>query len=181
MTASPRTPGTLILRLSRLVFAAETVSAVFLPALADFQDEVRQRSPSLPRFIVRCRWYWSLSVLLVVVPFSLANLSVADRNGSADTTNGYWLSRLPLMSLFAGAWGWVYAMAPRCGQEFMVATLFGVVVLAWAMRAWNNGHPGVCGICLQEVTLPIPPTNRASLPDRAASRDRCAGGAFRSE
>jgi hypothetical protein len=53
MTASPRTPGTLILRLSRLVFAAETVSAVFLPALADFQDEVRQRSPGLPRFIVR--------------------------------------------------------------------------------------------------------------------------------
>jgi hypothetical protein len=56
MTA-PSPPGTLCLRIARLLLADQVVSAVFLPAIADFQAEMQQRSlAGLPRFLTRCRW-----------------------------------------------------------------------------------------------------------------------------
>jgi hypothetical protein len=148
----------LFLRTVRLLFAEETVSAVFLPALADFQDEVRQVSSGRQsQLSVRWRWYWALTALVVLLPLPLASLRIADRRVLRRTTSGRWLFRLLVVSLFGGTCGWLFVMAPRCCQEFSVVTLFGGMVLAYAMRTWNDCHAAGCGISVRVAAFPMTP------------------------
>jgi hypothetical protein len=129
-------PGTLFLRVARLLFAEETVSRVFLPAVADFQHELREASASrVTHLVARCRWYWALPSLLVVTPFSVSIRSFGDRAALTVPTSGGCLLMLLYVSLFAGAW-W-------CVQEFMMAAIVGGAVLACVMRAWNDRQPAV--------------------------------------
>ena len=181
MPFSPRPPGTLFLRTVRLLFADETVSSVFLPALADFQDEVRQASSGRQtRVTVRCRWYWALTVLLVIVPFSLATLPVPDRSVRNATRSGHGRRRLLVGSLFAGPCAWLFVMAPRCGQEFVVASLFGGMLLACGMRTWNDCHAAGCDTSIRLAALTITAMNRARFLNRPTSEDSFDGRALRS-
>jgi hypothetical protein len=124
---------TRFLRLVRLLFADQTVSAVFLPAIADFQAELRETSGGAARLVTRYRWYWALAVLFLITPFSVSIPSITDRAPLTRTANGGWFFMLLYAALLAGAW-W-------CVQEFMVAGLIAGVLLAFAMRAWNDRHP----------------------------------------
>ena len=156
-TRSSRPPGTLFLRIARLLFAEQTVSCVFLPALADFHAELREASGSrVMRAVARCRWYWALTVLLAVTPFSASIPSIADRAPLTRPTNGGWFFMLLYASLFAGAW--------LCVQEFMAAAVVAGAVLACAMRAWNDHHPAVFAIPTPAGTLPVLQINLAAIP-----------------
>lgn len=148
---------TLFLRIARLLFAEQTVSAVFLPALADFQEELRQTSVTGgPQFVTRCRWFLALTVLVVVTPFTVSIPSIADRAPVTRTTSGGGLFMLLYASLFAGAW-W-------CVQEFMVAAVVAGVLLACAIRAWNDHHPSVVVVPSRAPSVPYVQINLAAIP-----------------
>jgi hypothetical protein len=134
---------TLFLRLARSLFSEPTVSAVFVPALADFQAELRAAGTRrLARLAVSARWGWALATLVLITPFSVSIPSITDRAPLTRTANGGWFFAVLYASLFAGAW-W-------CVQEFMVAALVAGLLLALALRAWNDQHPA-------SVVLPAPP------------------------
>jgi hypothetical protein len=137
--------GTLFLRMTRLLFAEHTVATVFLPAVADFQNELQEASSGrVADLVARCRWYWALTTLLVVTPFSVSIPSIARRERG---TEGDSLFMLLYISLFAGAW-W-------CVQAFMGTAILAGVILAVAMRAWNDRHPAVSAIGIRVATVPF--------------------------
>jgi hypothetical protein len=149
-------PGTLFLRIARLLFAEQTISRVFLPAVADFQNELREASTSrLTHLVARCRWYWALPALLVVTPFSVSIRSIGDQS-SSHAASGGWLFTLLYVAMFVGAWS--------CVQEFMTAAIVAGVVLAWLMRAWNDRHPAVLSILGRETSRDCGKAFSASRP-----------------
>ena len=146
----------LFLRMARLLFAEQTVSAVFLPALADFQEELRQTAASrVGQLVTRARWCVGLTALVVITPFSVSIPSIADRAPLTRPANGGWFFMALYASLFAGAW-W-------CVQEFMVAALVAGALLACAMRAWNDHHPVSIVIPQRDAGAPVQ-INLARIP-----------------
>ena len=146
----------LFLRMARLLFAEQTISAVFLPALADFQEELRQTAASrVGQLVTRARWCVGLTALLVITPFSVSIPSIADRAPLKRPANGGWFFMALYASLLAGAWWTV--------QEFLLAALAAGAVLAWAMRAWNDHHPVSIVIPQRDAGAPIQ-INLAKIP-----------------
>ncbi|MGE0445263.1 MAG: hypothetical protein AB7P99_08535 [Vicinamibacterales bacterium] len=115
-------PGSLFLRVARLVFPDDTVTRVFLPAVADFHDELNAAGQgALARWRVRCRWYVALASLVVVSPVAIPSPGA--------------LLALVTVILYIGAWqffGW-----------FMAGTATAGIALAVALRVWNTRHPSV--------------------------------------
>jgi len=149
MTRLPRRsrpPGTLFLRIARVLFTEQTVSAVFVPAVADCQTELRESSASrVTHLLARGRWWWAFIVLLAVTPFSVSIPSIADRAPITRASSGGWLFVFLYGSLLAGAW-W-------CVQEFMVAAIAAGVALACVMRAWNDRHPAIAAMPAPLATI----------------------------
>jgi hypothetical protein len=161
-TRSSGLPGTLFLRFARLLFAEQTVSAVFLPAVADFQSELREGSATrMTHLVARCRWYWALPALLVVTPFSVSIRPISDRAALTIPTSAGCLVMLLYVSLFAGAlW---------CVQEFMMTAIVAGAVLACVMRAWNDHHPADFSILGPETSSDFWKQSAASRPCMATS------------
>src|SRR5688500_6328939 len=70
MTASapePRVPGTLLLKVVRLVFDEPTLSGVIVPAVADFQQELREAADDRARRRARWHGYWTFTKLMAVL------------------------------------------------------------------------------------------------------------------
>jgi hypothetical protein len=148
-------PGTGVLFLARRLFAEQIVSAVFVPAVADFQGELRDASARrLTHFVARCRWYWALTVLLVVTPFSVSIPSIDGRGSLTRAAGSGWMFVVLYGCLLAGAW-W-------CVQEFTVAAIVAGLALACAMRAWNDRHPAVSAI--HADTIPFVQINLSTIP-----------------
>jgi hypothetical protein len=147
---------TLFLRVARALFGDQTVSAVFVPALADCQAELREARSRLARCVTWYRWSWALAVLVLITPFSVSMPSITDRAPLTRTTSGGWFFMLLYASLFAGAW-W-------CVQEFMVAALVAGVLLAVAMRAWNDQHPASIVLPSPRGGTPLVQINLAKIP-----------------
>ena len=122
------------LRLARFLFAEATVLAVFAPAIADYQAEVREESSRVARLGLHWRWFWALIALLVVTPFTVSIPSITERTPAAShASSGGSLFVILYAALFAGAW-W-------CVQEFTAAAIVAGLLLAVALRAWNDRHP----------------------------------------
>ena len=134
---------TLFLRIARRIFA-DAVVTVFMAAAADYQRELRDAPGLAAALVVRCRWIWAFTVLLLVTPLTLSTSS-ASRPLPREANGGRMLTLL-YASLFAGALWRV--------PEFTLAALVSGAVLAWAMRAWNDRHPASI----------IEPAPAASLP-----------------
>lgn len=131
--------GAIFLRTARLLYADHAVSVVFLSAIADFQNELREADGTrVSHFVARCRWYWALVVLLVATPFFVSKSLRADHTALISTIASGWLFVALYALPFAGAWS--------CVREFMIAASAGGSVLACAMRAWNDQHSSVAGI-----------------------------------
>lgn len=125
-------PGTLFLRLIRPFFAADTVAAVFCPAVADFQDELRQEPSSRTKqLLTRCRWCWALVMLLVVTPFSMTRRSTPLHEREIDSGALIMLLYVPLT---ASMW-W-------CVQVFAGTALVAGAVLASVIHVSNRRHAG---------------------------------------
>jgi hypothetical protein len=124
---------TLFLHVARALFSAQTVSAVFLPALADCQAELREAQSPLERLVTWSRWCGALAVLVLITPFSVSIPSITDRAPLTRTANGGWFLMVVYPSLFVGAWA--------CFQEFTAAALVAGGLLAVVLRAWNDQHP----------------------------------------
>lgn len=161
-TRSSWPPGTLFLRFARLLFAEQTVSAVFLPAVADFQYELHEGSANrMTQLIARCRWYCALPALWMVTLFCVSIRSIGDRAALTLPTSGGCLIMLLYVSLFAGAW-W-------CVQEFMMTAIVAGAVLACVMRAWNDHHPADLSILGPETSSDFWKQSAASRPCMATS------------
>ena len=73
-------PGAIFLRTARLLYADHAVSVVFLSAIADFQNELREAGGDrVAHFVARCRWYWALLSLLLATPFFVPKSLRADQ------------------------------------------------------------------------------------------------------
>ena len=134
---------TLFLRIARRIFPDETVAAVFMPAAADYQRELWDAPGRAAALVVRCRWLWAFTVLLLITPLSKSS---ASRPLLGHGANGGWMLTFLYASLLAGAWWHV--------QEFALTALVAGALLAWAMRAWNDRHPASV----------VEPASSASLP-----------------
>ena len=130
-TQHRRSPGTGFLRFVRLIFQEQTIASVFVPAVADFRKELQEAGAShIGRLAVRCRWYWALVSLVVIVPLSPVS---ARRPYLASVPNGGWLLVLLTAGLYLGTWQFF--------GSFVLSAVSAGAVLAIAMRTWHNEHP----------------------------------------
>lgn len=139
MTPSNRTPdlpGARLLTLARLVFDEPVVSSAIAPAIADLQHDVREAGASRRRRLAaRCRGYWSVWVLMLLLPLALAFSPGArsDRNALRGRSGGATLAVLVAV-LFASTWGQFLGV-------FVAGTIVGGVLLAVTLRWWHSRHP----------------------------------------
>jgi hypothetical protein len=137
MTAftSNRQPGERLVKLATLLFDEPTRSTFVLPALADFQQELREAGDStVKRLVAHVRGYAAFARLLVAAPFIVPSAPM----GSPVTTfvvgkHGGNLLLVLALALFA-------AIRPLFGW-FAVAVIGLGVTLAIVLRVWNNRHP----------------------------------------
>jgi len=148
-------PGFLFLRGAERLFTDETVAALIRPAIADFQGELRETAVGpARRLAVRCRWYWALTTLFVIAPFTGTDRALSERASTREQADDGWLMLLFYVPLFASAW-W-------CLQQFTAAAFVVGAGVAWALRAWHDRHPAVV-VTLSGIT--------AAQPGRADERN----------
>lgn len=87
-TSGPRVPGTTLLKLARLLFSEQLLSAVIQPTISDLQREVAVAGQNrLKRLRARWRGYLAFWRLALIAPFVSSASPVADR-GSGIERNG---------------------------------------------------------------------------------------------
>ena len=134
-----RQPGEHLLKLAARLFDEPTRSTFVIPALADFQQELREAgSNPLRRLTAQLRGYAALARLVLAAPFIVPSAPM----GSPITTfivgkYGGNLLLVLAVALFA-------AIRPWFGW-FAVAVVALGIVLATALRLWHNRHPGARG------------------------------------
>jgi hypothetical protein len=158
MTRSTRQPGRLLLAIARAVVDEPTLATVIEPALADFQQELREAGDSRRRRL-RARWhgYRALAVLLVIAPLVFARAPVSGHRviSLPERISGTGLALL-LLVLAASTW-------PVFGG-FTVAAVAAGGCLAFAMRTWYNQHPGAPDRLDAPARTRTPEINLSSIP-----------------
>ena len=124
--------GHLFLKIARVIFVEPTLSSVVLPAIADFQQELRDAGADRGRrFATRCRACWAFAKLVVIL---FATSPAGGRaSGHLPESAGGGTLVLLVTVLFASTWpffGW-----------FMAYAVLGGILLAMTMRWWHNRHP----------------------------------------
>ena len=126
----------LFLRVVRRLLDEDSVSRVFLPAVADFQSELREASgEGLTHALLRCRWYGALATLVVFTLLSMPTRANRERRAQGMIEYGWAPAVLLYVSLFVGAWS--------CVQEFMIAAIVAGAALACVLRLRNDRHGAV--------------------------------------
>ena len=142
MTAlTPNRPqrGERLVTLATWLFEEPTRSTFVIPALADYQQELRDADASLvKRLTAHVRGYAAFARLVLAAPFIVPSAHV----GSPVTTfvmgkHGGNLLLVLALALFA-------AIRPLFGW-FAVAVIGLGVALAIVLRLWNNRHPSSRG------------------------------------
>ena len=129
-------PGTLLMKIARLIFDEPALSSVIAPALTDLQQEWRDAGANRGRqLLARWRGYWAVCVLLAVVPFTVSTSPISGRfERHVSERHGGTPLVLLIAVLFAGAWtmflGW-----------FVLGAVVGGILLALGLRSWHNRHP----------------------------------------
>jgi hypothetical protein len=127
----PEVPGTLLVKIARLVVDEGTFARVIVPAVADFQQELREAADDRARRRARWHGYWTFTKLMALL-FTVAPASGGTVARVPPGAGGGALLLLVTL-LFASTWpffGWFMALATAGG-----------VLLAIAMRWWHNEHP----------------------------------------
>ncbi len=126
--------GTRFLHLARRLYSEQTVAAVFVPAVADLQEELAAAGDRrIRRVVTRGRWCAALLVLLVAAATVPATPIQRRASAPQRQRSGGWFLALLAMALYGGTW-------PFFGG-FIAGALPAGLALAIAMRAWNNRHP----------------------------------------
>ena len=150
-----RVPGALLLKIARLVFDEPTLSTVICPAVADFQQELRDAGADRARRLTaRWRACWAFSKVAVILtvspPIGGPAASGLQRRGGGGTLF------LLVAVLFAGTWpffGW-----------FSACALTGGSLLAIAMRWWHNRHPSELAEADPVTGMRRPEINLSAIP-----------------
>jgi hypothetical protein len=130
-----RQPGERLVKLATTLFDEPTRSTFVVPALADFQQELREAGASpVKRFVAHVRGYAAFARLVVAAPFIVPSAPM----GSPVTSfvlgkNGGNLLLVLAVALFA-------AIRPLFGW-FAIAVIGFGVALAIALRVWHSRHP----------------------------------------
>jgi hypothetical protein len=137
MTVSTRKqqPGEMLVRLARLLFDEPTRTTFVVPALADYQQELRDAGGRpAKRLSAHVRGYAAFARLLLAAPFIVPS---APMGGPVTTfvtgKHGGNLLLVLALALFA-------AIRPLFGW-FAVAVIGLGVALAIALRVWHTRHP----------------------------------------
>ena len=136
---SNRRPGERLVKLATLLFDEPTRSTFVIPALADYQLELKEAGDSvIGRWIAHVRGYAAFARLLVAAPFIVPSAPIG---GPVTTfvTGRYGGNMLLVLALALFA-----AIRPLFGW-FAVAVLALGVALAILIRLWNTRHPNARG------------------------------------
>lgn len=130
-----RLPGTLFLKVARLIFAEQLIESVFSPAVADYRQELEEAGRGRVEQLTVCgRWYWAFLSLIIVVPLSMRTSPITGRSyGMMPRLDGAWLLVLLAAALCIGSW--------RFFGSFVIGATAAGALLALGMRVWRDGHP----------------------------------------
>jgi hypothetical protein len=134
-TSGPRVPGTILLKLARLLFDERLVSAVIEPTISDLQREVAGAGhTALNRLRARWRGYVAFWTLTVIAPFVSWGSPVGDRGTVAFPDA---VARLAVGSIVVGL---LAVVGPVLGAWVAAVTAVGALI-AIVMHAWYARHP----------------------------------------
>ena len=134
-TGRPRVPGTLLLKIARLIFNEQLLSVVVEPTISDLQREVAHAGPGgLARLRARWRGYCAFWKLMLVVPFA-SWASPAEDAGAVAFPDA--IARLAVGSIVVALSA---VVGPVLGAWIAAVTACGALV-AIAIHAWYNRHP----------------------------------------
>ena len=145
------------LTLARRLYPESTVAAVFVPAVADFHEELRAADGHpLHRAVVRARWCLAFAALCVIVPFLVPTVTQRIPFAPLKGRSGGWLTTTLLIAFVAGTWRFF-------GAPVLAGMLIGGSMLARAMCAWHTCHPTLLGARPPEPDDEAPKINLAAI------------------
>jgi len=156
----PRTPGTTLLKIARLLFNEQLLSAVVEPTIADLQREIADAGPSrVKRLRAQWRGYCAFWRLILVAPFASAAAPAGDGGAVAFPDV---MTRLAIGSI---AFMLLAAFGPSLGV-WIAAVMAAGALFAIVIHNWYERHPS---------DIPIPTEPQAYSPQINFSSTEVAG------
>jgi hypothetical protein len=147
-TSSPRVPGTTLLKIARLLFNEQLLSAVVQPTIADLQREIADAGPDgLERLRAQWRGYFAFWRLTLVAPFASWASPAADAGAVAFPDA---IARLAVGSIVVAL---LAVVGPGLGAWVAVVTAVGTL-FAILIHAWYDRHPS-------DIPTPAEPEGRS--------------------
>jgi hypothetical protein len=159
-TDSHRGPGTILLKISRLLFNAHVQATVVQPTIADLQREVADAGHSrVKRMRARWRGYRAFWTLTLLVPFATwaRTRGGADAGAFPDATTGVAVTLIVLTLLGL--------VGPAIGGGVTIIAAASTLV-AVLIHRWYARHPSL---------IPTPPTPAVWSPQINFSSTEVAG------
>jgi hypothetical protein len=133
--SGPRVPGTILLKIARLLFSEHVLSAVVQPTIADLQREVATADPhGLRRLRARWRGYSAFWRITLVSPFMSWALPAGDAGAVAFSKA---IARLVVGSFIITS---LAVLGPAFGVWVAILMAAGAL-LAIVLHAWYDRHP----------------------------------------
>ena len=134
-TSGPRVPGTMLLKIARLLFNEHLLAAVVQPTIADLQREIGNAGPNgLKRLRAQWRGYCAFWTVMVVAPCASWS-SPAQEAGAVAVPDA--IARLAVGSIGVTL---LVLLGPVPGAGLAVITAAGTV-FAILIHAWYDRHP----------------------------------------
>jgi hypothetical protein len=159
-TGSPRVPGTTLLKIARLLFNEDLLTAVVQPTIADLQREIADAGPDgLKRLRARRRGYCAFWTLMLIAPFASWAFPAADAGAVAFPDA---IARLAVGSIVVALLALVGPVLAAWVAVFTAAgALFAILI-----HVWYDRHPS---------DIPIPSEPQRSSPQINFSSTEVAG------
>ena len=149
-TGSPRVPGTILLKIGRLVFNEHMFSTVVQPTIADLQREMTDAGPSaIKRWRARWQGYGAFWRLTLVAPFASVGPGAPPAADSGTVALPDALARLAAGAIFVAV---LAVVGPAFGASVALVVAAGAL-LAVLIHGWYDRHPS-------EIATPVAPVSR---------------------
>ena len=147
-TRGPRVPGTILMKIARLLFNERLRSTVILPTISDLQREIANAGPGgLKRLRAQWRGYCAFWTMLVVALFECCSSPVEEAGVIAFPDA---VARFAVGSIVVTL---LVIVGPVVGVWFAVMTAAGTL-LAILIHAWYARHPS-------DIPIPTEPQRRS--------------------
>ncbi|MEO8257517.1 MAG: hypothetical protein ABI868_09265 [Acidobacteriota bacterium] len=128
-------PGTILLKIARLLFSEHLLSTVVLPTISDLQREIASVGPNgLERLRARWAGYCAFWTVMLVAPFASRPSPAGNAGGVAFPDA---VARLAVGSIIVAL---LVIAGPVPGAWVAVITVAGAL-LAMLIHAWYDRHP----------------------------------------